>query len=90
MYKVQYSNKFKKQLKNLRARGYDMTLFETVVTMLSQGKPLPEKYSDHRLNGKWQGYRDCHIQPDWILIYRIDKGVLTLYLTETGTHADLF
>ena len=57
--------------------------------MLLDGIPLPAKYSDHPLHGDKRGYRDCHIQDDWVLIYKIDKNVLTLILSETGTHSDI-
>jgi len=66
-----------------------MDIFKAVVDMLLLGIPLPAKNRDHPLHGDRRGYRDCHIQGDWILIYKIDKGVLTLILSETGTHADL-
>lgn len=67
-----------------------MNLFKEVVEMLLDGKPLPSKYRDHPLRGDKRGYRDCHIQGDWVLIYKVEKGILTLVLSETGTHSDLF
>ena len=67
-----------------------MELFKEVVEMLLDGIPLPSKYCDHPLHGNRKGYRDCHIQGDWVLIYKIDKNVLTLVLSETGTHSDIF
>ena len=73
----------------LQKRGYDLSLFKEVVDMLLDGIPLPAKYRDHPMRGDRRGYRDCHIQGDWILIYKIDKNRLTLILTETGTHSDL-
>jgi len=88
-YTPYYTNRIKRQLKNLEKRGYDMSLFKDVVSMLLDGKPLPLKYRDHSLRGDKRGYRDCHIQPDWVLIYKINKDVLTLVLSETGTHADI-
>ena len=66
-----------------------MTLFKDAVEMLLDGVPLPVKYRDHPLRGEKQGYRDCHIQSDWVLIYKIDKKILTLILLETGTHSDI-
>ena len=90
MYKISYTAKFKKQRKLLVSRKYNLSLFDEVIGLLARGEPLPEKYCDHALQGKWKGYRDCHILPDWVLIYKIDKGVLTLLLSETGSHSDLF
>jgi len=89
-YKPQPTAKFKKDVKKLRKRGYDLTLLKDVVNKLANGETLPLKYHDHPLKGNRKGYRDCHILDDWILIYKIDKNILTLILTETGTHADLF
>lgn len=67
-----------------------MKLLDKVITMLQNDIPLEEKYRDHELNGKYQGFRECHIQPDWLLIYLKENYVLTLTLVDTGTHADLF
>ncbi|MDR2547009.1 MAG: type II toxin-antitoxin system YafQ family toxin [Lachnospiraceae bacterium] len=89
IYTPYYTNKIKRQLKTLKKRGYDMNLFKEVVEMLIDGKPLPRKYDDHPLRGDKRGYRDCHIKGDWVLIYKIDKEVLTLILSETGTHSDI-
>ena len=73
-----------------RKRGLDISLLEDIVTMLQNNIPLEEKYRDHELKGKYQGFRECHIQPDWLLIYLKEDGILTLTLVDTGTHADLF
>ncbi len=67
-----------------------MSLLQDAIRMLSMGEPLPESYRDHVLLGRWAGYRECHIQPDWLLIYRIDENVLVLTLSRTGSHSDLF
>ena len=88
-YTPYYTNRIKRQLHLLQKRGYDMSLFKEVVGMLLDGVPLPAKYRDHPMRGDRRGYRDCHIQNDWVLIYKIDKGVLKLILSETGTHSDL-
>ena len=88
-YTPYYTNRIKRQLKMLKKRGYDMDLFKEVVEMLLDGKSLPPKYQDHPLRGDKYGYRDCHIQGDWVLIYKIDKGILKLILSETGTHSDI-
>ena len=88
-YAPYYTTRIKKQLKMLKKRGYDMRLFKETVEMLIDGTVLPTQYRDHPLRGDKRGYRDCHIKDDWVLIYKIDKGILTLILLETGTHADL-
>ena len=89
-YRPQYTKHFLKQYKTLEKRGYDMTLLHDVVEKLSKGEVLPPKFKDHPLHGNKRGYRDCHIQDDWILIYKKDEGVLTLILAQTGTHSDVF
>lgn len=90
MYELISTKKFKKDLKNIIKSGYDISLLDKVVTILLQGKPLPEKYKDHNLTGNWVGHRECHITPDWLLIYLINNNTLTLTLTRTGTHSKLF
>lgn len=87
MYELISTKKFKKDLKNIIKSGYDISLLDKVVTILLQGKPLPEKYKDHNLTGNWVGHRECHITPDWLLIYLINDNTLTLTLTGTGTHS---
>lgn len=66
-----------------------MTLLETVVELLLDGQTLPEKYRDHQLTGNWKGYRECHIEPDWLLVYKIYESKLILSLVRAGTHSDL-
>lgn len=90
MYELISTKKFKKDLKNIIKSGYDISLLDKVVTILLQGKPLPEKYKDHNLTGNWVGHRECHITLDWLLIYLINDNTLTLTLTRTGTHSKLF
>ncbi|MDO5382790.1 MAG: type II toxin-antitoxin system YafQ family toxin [Eubacteriales bacterium] len=89
-YELILAGKFKKSLKLAKKRGLDLKLLDKVITMLQKDIPLEEKYRDHELNGKYQGFRECHIQPDWLLIYLKENDVLTLTLVDTGTHADLF
>lgn len=79
-----------KSLKLEKKRGSDLKLLDKVITMLQNDIPLEEKYRDHELKGKYQEFRECHIQPDWLLIYLKENDVLTLTLVDTGTHADLF
>ncbi len=71
-------------------RGYNLDLLDTVVDILAKGEALPEQYHDHALHGNFEGCRECHILPDWLLIYEKSEDTLYLYLTRTGTHSDLF
>ena len=89
-YSLVLSGKFKKSLKLARKRGLDIDLLDVVVEKLLNGIPLEKKYKDHPLSGKLTGFRECHIQPDWLLIYLKEDDILTLTLVDTGTHADLF
>lgn len=89
-YKIIYSKLILKQLKKIKKSGKDIDKFKKVVSMLATGIKLPPKYKDHALIGNYQGFRDCHIEPDWILIYEINNNTLLLYLSETGSHSDLF
>ena len=88
-YKIERTSRFKKDYKRIKKRGYDISLLAEVLTLLAQGEPLPEKYQDHPLKGQYKGCRECHITSDWLLIYEIANEALYLYLTRTGTHADL-
>ena len=90
MLKIRYSSRFKKDYKAIIKRGYDIRLLEKVLNIMILNKPLPQKYLDHALIGKYGGHRECHITPDWLLIYKIERDTLTLSLTRTGTHNDLF
>ena len=87
---VKYQSAFKKDYKRIVKRGYDIRLLEEVISILANQEPLPEKFRDHSLLGKYTGCRECHITPDWLLIYEIDGDELILYLTRTGAHSDLF
>lgn len=87
---VKLTTQFKKDYKLAMKRGLKIDLLENIVTLLALGEPLPDKNKDHALSGNWAGHRECHIQPDWLLVYRIEENVLVLTLTRTGTHADLF
>lgn len=90
MLEVVLSNQFKRDLKIASKRGYDLDLLDSVVTKLANRETLPEKNRDHNLTGKYAGFRECHIQPDWLLVYRADETEIILFLSRTGTHADLF
>ncbi len=89
-YIVKPTTQFKKDYKLALKRGLNIGLLEEVIALLSNGIPLPEKNKDHALSGNWVGHRECHVQPDWLLVYRIDDNVLVLTLSRTGSHSDLF
>lgn len=84
------TSQFRKDLKRIRKRGYDLSKLDDVVNTLLQEKPLNEKHHDHALTGNYINFRECHIEPDWLLIYAVDKGKLILTVARTGTHSDLF
>lgn len=90
MYNVRPTSKFQKDLKRAKRRGYDINLLRDIIKKLAAGEPLPAKNKDHGLYGDYIGCRECHITPDWLLIYEVDGDDLILYLTRTGTHSDLF
>ena len=84
-YRLILTGKFKKSLKLAKKRGLDISLLENVVNTLQQGIPLNAKFRDHELKGSYNGFRECHIQPDWLLVYLIENDILTLTLVDTGT-----
>ena len=89
-YELVLTERFKKGLKLAKKRGLDISLLADIVEKLLHKIPLEMKNKDHALSGNYKGYRECHIQPDWLLIYLIEEDILTLTLIDTGTHADLF
>ncbi len=89
-YIVKPTTQFKKDFKLAMRRSMKIELLEEVIAMLAMGETLPDKHKDHALTGNWVGHRECHILPDWLLIYRIEDEVLVLTLARTGTHSDLF
>lgn len=90
MYEIVPSNQFRKDLKLAQKRGYDLNKIKKVINNLANGETLEAKYRDHSLTGDYGGYRECHIQLDWLLVYQIDGNQLILFLARTGTHSDLF
>ena len=84
------TNRFRKDYKLAKKRGYDLSLLDNTVNLIASRVTLPERYKDHELIGDYKGCRECHITPDWLLIYEIYEEELILYLTRTGTHSDLF
>ena len=89
-YDIIYTARFKRDIKAIQKRHYDLQLLEAIVDALAAGETIPALHRDHELKGNWVGHRECHITPDWLLVYRIDAGLLVLTLTRTGTHSDLF
>ena len=90
MLSIVISNQFKKDLKLSKKRGLKINLLKEVIDTLANSKPLNEKYRDHNLSGEYSGFRECHIEPDWLLIYRVEDRELELFLFRTGSHSDLF
>lgn len=89
-YAIKPTTKFQKDLKRVKKWGYDISLLTEIIKKLANGEQLPEKNKDHALSGDFSECRECHITPDWLLIYEIEGENLILYLTRTGTHSDLF
>ena len=89
-YHIKFTTIYKKSYKRAKKRGLNLKLLDNVVDELRQGRKLDAKYHDHELHGNWAGFRECHIQADWLLVYLVENDILTLTLVETGTHADIF
>lgn len=90
MYKLKYTNQFKKSLKRCKKRGLDIDALSTVVTLLQATGTLPAKYKPHALISNYKGCMECHIEPDWLLIWKQNNDELLLLLVDTGTHSDIF
>ena len=90
MYKIQYTARMKHDVKRMKRRGKDLSKLLSVLTALAQGEELPAHNKDHSLSGNLSDFRECHIEPDWLLLYQIFEDTLILSATATGTHADLF
>lgn len=90
MLTIKYHAAFKKDYKRVKKRGCDPKQLERVIGLLAAQKKLPARYRDHELTGNYRGCRECHLAPDWLLVYLIDQQELVLCLTRTGTHSDLF
>jgi len=89
-YRISFTNRMVRDRQRLIRRGKDMAKLESVLGLLAADAPLPTPLRDHALTGEWRGFRDCHIEPDWVLIYAKDRDRLVLVAVATGTHADLF
>lgn len=90
MYNIVYTTRMKHDAKLMRKRSKNMNKLVELLNLLANAEPLPEKYKDHQLTGSLKAFRECHIEPDWLLLYKIFKGELILSATTTDTHADLF
>lgn len=89
-YQIEYTGKIKKDIKLAVKRGLNLDLFKNVIILLEKDGKLPSKYKPHLLKGNFTGYWECHIQPDWLLIWKQDDDIKLVSLTRTGTHSDLF
>ena len=90
MYVIKPTSRFEKDVKLAKKRGYDLNLLTEIIKKLAAGEELPPKNREHQLVGNYSGCRECHITPDWLLVYEYEEGDLILFLTRTGTHSDLF
>ena len=89
-YNVRFTTKFKKDFKLIQKQGKDLNRLYFVIEKIANAEELEKKYRDHLLSGDYDGYRECHIEPDWLLIYNIDDDDIILFLSRTGSHSDLF
>lgn len=89
MVELRFTSKFKKDYRRIKRQGKDVSKLEATLETLVRGESLPEAMRDHSLGGTYRGHRECHIEPDWLLIYRIDEGGLVLVATRTGSHSEL-
>jgi len=89
-YEIEYTGKIKKDIKLAQKRGLNLELFKEVVLLLEESGKLPAKYKAHVLTGNFKGYWECHIQPDWLLIWKKEEEIKLVSLTRTGSHSDLF
>ena len=90
MYTLKFTTAYKKSYKLMKKRGLDLSLLDEVVDVLHRGLTLDEKYRDHELTGSFKGFRECHIKPDWLLVWEQNDTELVLLMTKTGTHSDIF
>ena len=90
MLDLKFTSQFKKDMKRLRRQGASIEKIDAVIKTLREEEPLPERMRDHALAGNYRGHRECHVEPDWLLIYHYEDDVLVLTISRTGTHSDLF
>lgn len=89
MLDLAFTAQFKKDMKRIRKQGADIAKIDAIITLLRKGEALPDANRDHALAGPYKGHRECHVEPDWLLIYRVDQGALILTAVRTGSHSDL-
>lgn len=89
MYTLKFTSQFKKDYKLMIKQGKDIALLDNVIEIIQKGEKLDAKYRDHALSGTYRGFRECHIQPDWLLVYYIENQIMTLTLVRTGSHSNL-
>ncbi len=89
-YTVKTTNQFKKDYKLAIKRGLPINLLEDIISKLANGEKLPDKNRDHELSGNWSNFRECHVLPNWLLVYQLYENTLVLALSRTGTHSDIF
>jgi len=89
LYEVKQTSQFKRDYKLAKNRGQNLSLLQDVILKLANGETLSPKNRDHALTGDWAGFRECHVTPDWLLVYKIENDILVLTLTRIGTHSDL-
>ena len=89
-YELDFTSKFKKDVKLLKKQGKNIEKLYEIINILASGEELDAKYRDHNLIGNYKGYRECHIEPDWLLIYKVRENILILTLSRTGSHSELF
>lgn len=89
-YELDFTSKFKKDVKLLKKQGKNIEKLYEIINILASGEELDAKYRDHNLIGNYKGYRECHIEPDWLLIYKVMENILILTLSRTGSHSELF
>lgn len=89
-YQIRFTSQFKKDLKTAKKQGKNIDKLFDVVEKLANGEPLEQKYRDHHLTGNYKGCSECHIEPDWLLIYEVINDILVLFLNRVGSHSDLF
>ena len=90
MLEIKFTNKMKRDAKRMKKRGKDMSKLSIALNLLAGRKPMPERYFDHQLTGNLKDFRECHLEPDWLLVYQVYEDILVLSATGTGTHSDLF
>ena len=87
---IVWTSQFKKDYKLAGKRGLDIDMLDDCIRTLAAGETLPPKFRDHSLSGRWSGHRECHLEPDWLFVYRIEGNDLVLVLARTGSHSDIF